>query len=190
MNLIKRVKTQEEKDKLIGEAKKLWDSIPGEISHLVAASEDDYLQGISNSIEVGRVPSIEPRPATAEETAELNGHLLMMRLYGDRADSDTTGIPAIDDLMAKKERNDLEKLLGPGKRAESALEITVREMVRKAIGNQSVPRRESDREGIVPRMARLAAQEDASSLLSKFLQGYVDGDEAAMRKVAASLATA
>src|SRR5216684_3113626 len=180
MNLIKRVKTQEEKDKLIGEAKKLWDSIPGEISHLVAASEDDYLQGISNSIEVGRVPSIEPRPATAEELARQNGTLMFMQLYGDRADSSDTGIAALDALTKANKEESLRKLLGPQRR-ESALEGMVRSIVVKAIGNQSAPRRQSEREGIIPRLAAAAAEEDASSLLSKFLQGYVNGDEAAMR---------
>ena len=187
MNLIKRVKTQEEKDKLIAEAKKLWDSIPGEISHLVAASEDDYLQGVSNLIEVEKVPFIEPRPATAAELAKQNGELMFSQMFGDRADDKYSSIPAFAEMQKAQEQRDLEKLLGPGRRAESALESIVRSIVVKAIENPSAPRRVL---GIVERMAIWSAGEDSDSDAAKFIRAYAANDTAAQREIARSLAAA
>src|SRR5712692_5230854 len=81
---IRKVKSQEEKDALIAEARREWDKL-GADSHLVAASEEDYLQSISNSIEVEKVPFVEPRPLTTAERTQQDGGLMLLRIMGDRS---------------------------------------------------------------------------------------------------------
>jgi len=152
---VKKVRTEAEKAALIAEAKKEWDRLDPAISHLVAPSEDYYLARVSAGIDVEREAFAPARELTAAELAKQNGELMFMQIFGDRADSHETGIPALDTLVAERERADFQKLLGPGQRAESALEGLIRSIVVKAIENPSVPRRASDRTelGIIPRAA-------------------------------------
>lgn len=189
MNLKKTVRTQAEKDALLAAARVEWDKL-GELQPMVARSEEEYLSKISDSIIIEREPFTPARELTTTETAELNGRLMFSQLYGDRAESSATGVAAIDDLVAEQERAALEKLIGPARRAESALESMVRSIVVKTIGNHSVPRRESEREGIIPRLAAAASEENANSPLARFLTSYVKGDRAGMKSVAKELAAA
>jgi len=185
----KAVKTEEEKRALIEQARVEWDKL-GPVSHLVASSEEDYLSKIADSIIVEKTTFTPARELTAAELAKQNGELMFMQIFGDRADSRETGIPALDALVAERERADFQKLLGPGQRAESSLEGLIRSIVVKAIENPSVPRRASDRTGlgIIPRAA--AASEGDNSDVARFLRAYVENDTATQRKIARSLATA
>ncbi len=183
--LLRRVKTQEEKDALLKQAKAEWDALDPAISHLVAASEQDYLSKIADSIIVEREPFTPARELTAER-AHQDGELMFMRLYGDRADSSDTGIAALDALTKANKEESLRKLLGPGQRAESELEGLIRSMVLKAIDNPSAPRRGVL--GIVERMATWSAGEDSDA--ARFVRAYVANDTAAQREIARSLAAA
>ena len=190
---IRKVKSQAEKDALMAEAKKVWDQL-GSVSHLVCSDEESYLTNVSNSIEVERESFTPARALTAEELVAQDGGLMFSRIYGDRADSGKFGCAAIDDLMAKRERDDLEKLLGPGRRAESALEITVRELVHKAMSNPSHVPSEHDRshiaiapQGVHPVMMAAATDDSPTA---KFVAAWINKDTAAMRQIARSLAEA
>src|SRR5258707_6811883 len=108
--LFKKVRTQAEKDELLRQARIEYENIPGELKHLVAASDEEFLGKLSESIIVDAPEFIPAREATQAEKDELTGRLLFSQIYGQRADSDLTGIPAIDDLMAKREREEFEKL--------------------------------------------------------------------------------
>jgi hypothetical protein len=187
---VKKVRTEAEKAALIAEAKKEWDRLDPSISHLVAPSEDHYLARVSAGIDVEREAFVPARELTAAELAKQNGELMFMQMFGDRADSRETGIPALDNLVAERERADFQKLLGPSQRAESALEGLIRSIVVKAIENPSVPRRASDRTGlgIIPRAA--AASEGDDSAVARFLRAYVSGDVTTQRQIARSLAAA
>ncbi len=185
MNLMKRVKTQEEKDKLIAEAKKLWDSIPGEVSHLVASSEEDYLSKIADSIIVERETFTAPRELTPAELAKQDGEIMFMRMYDGRIDHGT-GIAALDALTKANKEESLRKLLAPGQRAESELEGLIRSMVLKTIDNNpSAPRR-----GVLSLEERMLIWSEGDSDAIRFLRARIAGDLVTQREIARSLATA
>ena len=198
----KLVKSQAEKDRLILEAAREWDEL-GEQSYMVAASEEDYLARVADGIEVEREPFVPGRPLTAAEADEIDSSLLFQKIYDGRIDNHRTGIPALDDLADAKKRADIEKLLGPGRRAQNALDGMIEKAVTEAfakltkragtrsevVHGHSIPvRQPPERETIVTRLADRAEEENAASLLSKWLRGYVAGDEQAMRRVARELA--
>jgi hypothetical protein len=141
--LFKKVKTQAEKDALIRQARATYDAIPDEHKHIFAASDEDYLSCVADNIEVEMPVYSQPRELTASELTKQNGELINMHVFGDRCASGSTGIPAIDEMVEKRERQEFEKLVGPARRSETWLENLVREALNKA---QSVPRRESERE--------------------------------------------
>jgi hypothetical protein len=184
---VTKVKTQQEKDKLIAEAKARWDAIPGEHSHLIAESEDHYLAAVEASIEIER-PEIHPaRPLTSEELAKQNGQLMFSQIFGDRADSDATGCAALDDLSKANRDAAFQKLVGSGQRPESQLEKMIRAAIEKAM-DRNVPRRESERTAILPKMA--AETEGDNSNVARFIRAYVDNDEQTMRGIARELVAA
>ncbi len=196
--LIKRVKTEEQKNALLKAAREQWDSIPDEFKHLVAASDEDFLAKVAGTIEVGSPAFTPPRAANAEERASLTGELLFSQIYGDRADAYRqreagTGCAALDAAWAEKEREEFEKLIGaPARRQENAVQAMIRKALESVLSKRREIPSEHDRSqvGIVPRLAKAAADEDASSALSRFLSAYVAGNEQAMRSVARELVEA
>ena len=174
--LFRKVKSQAEKDELLRQARAEWDAIPGELKHLVASSDEDYIAKVADSIEVEPVKFVAPREASAAELAKQNGELLFEQMYGPRIDHGT-GIAALDELSKANQDAELRKLLGPADRGETWLE----EMVRKAINKvQSVPRRESEREGIHPAMSAMGRDD---SPVGRFVKAWIDRDTAAMREI-------
>lgn len=152
--LIKRVKTEKEKVALIAEAKKQWDALDPAISHLVAVSEEAFLAGAADRIEVEREPFVPARPPTAAETAELDGKLMFMQLYGDRADdrNHKTGCEGLDKVWEQHEAQELVKLFGPALRQKSEIQLAVDAAVADLLSKgRTVPRRESEREPLVIR---------------------------------------
>lgn len=188
----KKVRTQAEKDELLRQARIEYESIPPQFAHLVAASDEDYMAKVADTIEVEVPVYVQPRPLTAAEEAELNGRLVceQMRynvdLYGNIPDG------PLKDFARAQDEAELQKFLAPTRRAESFLESLVRQAFEKVAGNQSVPRRESDREplAIIPKVAQLAAEQDSNSDVAKFLAAYIAKDEPRMRRVARELASA
>ncbi len=181
---IRKVKSQEEKDALLAAARVEWDKL-GEFNHLVASSEEVYLSKIADSIIVERTPFTSARELSADELAKQNGALMFSQIFGTRADDKYSSIPAFAEMQKAQERRDLEKLLGPARRAETWLETLVREAINKV---QSVPRRASERTGIIPRAA--AASQGDNSDVARFLRAYVENDTATQREIARSLAAA
>lgn len=190
--MVRKVATQKEKDRLLKEARETWDNVPDDLKHLVAASDEYYLSKISDNIIVEAPVFVEPRSLTAEERAEQNGQLLFQQIYGDRATdrNHETGCRAVDDLWKSRQESELAKLLGPAKREQSALESMVRSIVVKAMGNQSAPRGESDRMGlgILPKVVAATADDDSN--VARFLRAYVENDTETQRQIARSLAAA
>jgi hypothetical protein len=145
--LFKKVKTQAEKDALIREARATYDAVPNQHRHIFAASDEDYLSRVADHIEVEHPTFTPPRALTSAELAKQDGRLNCMRIFGDRADSDATGIPAIDQMVEKQKRDDLGKLLGPVPRPPSELDGIIEAALAKVLADgRRVPRRESERE--------------------------------------------
>jgi hypothetical protein len=157
-------------------------------------NDEELVASVRASMPIGP-PVVErpPRLSAAEEVAidqKIDSMVHRSRIFGDRFD-DTTGIPALDNFVAEKERGEFEKLVAPAVRERNSLEAMFNEAIEKAFGSfrkSSAPRRESDREGIVVRAANLADEEDGNSALAKFLRSYVNHDDAGMRRVARELA--
>ena len=190
--LIKKVRTQGEKDELLRLARAEWDAIPDQFKHLVAASDEEFLGKLSESIIVESPAFVPPREATAAEKAELTGSLLHLELYGDRASHDITGVPAIDDAWKAKEDADLQKLLGPAKRQQSALDALINKAVEDVLAKRGSVPSEHDRSrfAIMPALAARASEEAPGSDVAKFLAAYIAKDEPGMRAVVRQLVAA
>jgi hypothetical protein len=189
MDLFRKYSPQE-RDAALKAAREEWDKIPPELSHLVASDEQSFLDSVALAMETEPIHVPLARALTPAETAALDGRLTFAQIYGDRADRNLDNLPdgALKDALKEHERTELEKLLGPARRPESFLESLVREAFEKVVANRSVPIRESDREGIMPRLAARAEQEDANSALAMFLRSYLNHDDAGMRRIARELA--
>ena len=163
---------------------------------MFAPSEEELIGTIRASMPVAASVVERPRPLTADEAARVNNEIdarvNVARIFGDRADSGATGISALDTFVAEKERGELEKLLGPGQRSKNALQAMIDSAVEEAVStfrkSAVATRRETEREGIVPRMA--AASQGDNSDAAKFVRAFVAGDEEGMRRVARELASA
>jgi hypothetical protein len=148
MNLIRKVKSQAEKDELLKQAKREWDAIDPAISRLVAESEDHYLAAIAATIEVENIPFTPARELTAEELARQDGALMFSQIYGDRADNNVPDV--FKKMVAEQEAVAFQKLIAPGQRAKNTFEAMVEEAI-EALTKRSNIRRESDREPLVIR---------------------------------------
>jgi hypothetical protein len=179
------VKSQQEKDELLRLAKQEWDKLDPGISHLVAASEDDYLAGVSAGIEVEKEAFVPARELTRAERDKMDGELLFEQMYGPRIDHGT-GIAALDALAKANEDEALRKLLGPGEGAESSLEGLIRSIVVKVVENPSSGQRRS----VLSLEERMLRWSEGDSDVVRFLRARVAGDLATQRKIARSLAAA
>ncbi len=177
----KVVKSQKEKDELLRLARAEWEAIPGELKHLVAANDEEYLGKLSDSIIVERAPFTPPRPLTSEELARQNGELMHLQLYGDRASDRYDGLPdALREVVKAQDDEALAKLTAPAKRGETLLEQLVREAINKV---QSGPRRESGR-------TVLTLEERMAAWGEGFIRARIAGDLVRQREIARSLAAA
>ena len=180
----KVVKSQKEKDELLRLARAEWEAIPGELKHLVAANDEEYLGKLSDSIIVERAPFTPPRPLTSEELARQNGELMHLQLYGDRASDRYDGLPdALREVVKAQDDEALAKLTAPAKRGETLLEQLVREAIAKV---QSGPSRE--KRGVPSLEERLLIWSEGDSDAIRFLRARIAGDLAAQRKIAGVLA--
>ncbi len=186
---IRKVKTEAEKDALLLEAAKKWDDLD-ENSDLVSVSQEDFLAGIANSIIVEADP-IEPRALTPMQKADVDLELDLASLCGGTyVPRQYSNIEAFAGMEKAEERQNLQELLGPARRAESQLESLVRGIVQKTVGNRSVPMRESERPGIMPAIAARAAELDPGSDVAIVLAAFASGNLEGMRSIARSLAEA
>lgn len=183
----KKVRTQTEKDELLRQARAEWDRL-GELQmqDMVARSEAEFLGKLSDSIIVEKEPFVAPRELTAAEKAAMDGRLMFSQIYGDRADSSDTGIPALDDLAKANQEEAFRKLLGPAQRAESALEGLIRSVVVKVVENPSSARRHRNVLSLEERL--LAWAGESRSDVVRFLRARVAGDLTTQRQIARALA--
>ena len=145
--LFRKVKTQEEKTALVRLARAIYDAVPIEHQHLFASSDADFLSNAAENIEIAAPAYVQPRDLTASELAAQDGRLNCMKIFGERADDPYQGLPSALTEMAKaNDAAELAKLVAPARRAETFLEKTIREALAKGA---HVPRRESEREGLV-----------------------------------------
>jgi hypothetical protein len=189
MDLFRKVRTQEEKNALLKEAREEWEKVPPEFRHLVADSAEDYLEKVASCIEVEPQPFTPARPLTVAELAVFDGELMFSRIFGDRADSSATGISALDELAAEQEREAFEKLAGPARRSESLFQSLVRQALEKVLEKRTIPMRESERPGleIHPVMHEMAHDDSDAG---RFIRAWIANDTAGMREIAHSLAAA
>jgi len=186
----KRVKSQQEKDALIAEARREWDE--GELTHLVGDDQESFLANFGQAIIVEQEPFVEPRQLTKAERDALDSELLVEQIFGDRI-SKPTGIETFDRLD-EQEREAFRKSLAPAVRSQNTLEVMVESAISKAVATaltkRAGTRSESDRTGlgIMPRLA--AATEGNNSDAARFVRAYVENDEQTMRGIARSLAAA
>jgi hypothetical protein len=153
----KVVKTEEEKRSLVAAAKKEWDSISPAVTHLIAASEEDYLSGIADAIQIESQAFVPPRELTSAELGKQNGELVVMQVFGDRASDPYEGLPtALREMAKANDEAALAKLLGPSKHTESALDEMIRKAVESVVVKGSrVPVRESERPGLALAKGRI-----------------------------------
>jgi len=202
MDFLKKHYTPAELDAEIRAARQTWNECDPELTHLLGKTEQDYLDSVAANCPLAAPEIVAAPELTKAERDEMDSQLLFEQMYSDRI-SESTGVAALAELVAANERADLEKLLAPARRAQSALDGMIDRAVGEALekltkrtGSQSqvVPghsipvRRAPERETIVTRLAVRAEEENADSFLTKWLQGYVGGDEQAMRRVARELA--
>jgi hypothetical protein len=186
--------TLEERDQLVKAARDAFNAVPSTLQHLIADTDTDFIDLVESAIELEQPAVITP-PASmtpAEKTAQ-DADLRAREWFPEAFEKENLP-PAFRKLAEEEERAIREEFLRPARAARNTLagmvEDAVREAVAKLAKSASAPRPETDRPGIVPRMAAVAAQEDPNSPLTRFLTSYVRGDEAGMRQVARQLATA
>jgi hypothetical protein len=198
------VKTQDEKDELLRQARAEWDKL-GAHQHLIAESDEIYLRGVADMIEIEQ-PTCAPQPTTAMEKREIENKLRtavhLDRMYGGRMYDDGTAVSVLDKAWKEKQDRELAEFLAPARRAESALdkvieaaiEKAVHRMVEKASGSSvdraTIPTKPiPERESLVP-LLKAGIEENASSDAARFLSAFVRGDDATMRSICRSLAAA
>jgi len=165
-------------------AKQEWDEA-GEFAHLLGDDQENYLQKTADNIIVEAEP-IEPRALTPMEKAALDDQQGRLELFGGKyADKEYSAIPAIAEMEKAQERQNLQELLGPARRAELQVESMIRNAVEKAMSNRTIPMRESERAGIDPAMSAVARDD---SDLGCFVKAWIENDTAGMRAVARELA--
>jgi hypothetical protein len=151
MDFFKQYYSQEEIDAEIKARLAAYDRVPPELQHLICGDDSEIVAGIKAAMPLGPPVFTLAKPLTPTEEMRIDNEITsnahIMRIFGDRAASDATGIRAIDEMVEKQKRDDFEKLLGQGKRTASALD----EMIRKAVEDvlvkgSRVPARESERE--------------------------------------------
>jgi hypothetical protein len=203
MDLFKKVKSIEERDKLVNDALAQYNKVPAEHQHLICNDDSELVAVIETAVEIESPTVPTPRSLTAAEMAAQDGRLHFMRIFGDRADDDNVPDWFIR-IEEKENREWLEKLVGPQRMAENRLTAMFAEMVEKAVSEalakvRATPsihretiliRPQPMREGIMPKLAGVANEQSPGSDLARFLTAYVGGDEQAMRRVAHELAAA
>jgi hypothetical protein len=178
---------------LLRQARAEWEASPPEHQHLIADSDEAYLSKVADSIVVEQERFVAPRELTKVEQDKMDGELVFLRLFGDRASSDKTGNAALDGLVEQQEREAFEKLVAPVRRSESFLESLAREAFEKVLLEKRtyVPsEHDRSRFGIMPAVAARAVELDPTSNVSKFLMAYVEDDTATQRQIARELAAA
>ena len=193
----KVVKSQPEKDELLRQADAEWNQLC-EVSDLVSQSQEDYLAAVSDSIEIESPAFVAPRQLSKAEKDQLDVDIILSQMrYDAHPYDDLPG--ALRSVAEEKQRAELEELLGPAIRERNSLEAMFEKAVATALTKRagtrsevvrghSIPIRQTpERETILVKLADRAEEENAGSLLSKWLRGYVAGDEQAMRRVVGEL---
>lgn len=169
------------------------------VMKLALGGSDGYRQ----SLEARCAVKVEPpkiQPLTPAEAAEFrhktdtDAMLTTMRFtppgqeYADLP-------PAIAKFARERDELEQAQFLEPAKRQKSWLQQMIDDAVEKVLGKQAAPRRDAgvrvaragDRqwlELVATRAAEAAADDpddEAAQILSKFVNGYVNGDDVAMR---------
>ncbi len=191
---IQKVKTQGEKDRLVQEAAAQWDQA-GEFTHLLGDDQQAYLDGVANSIEVEGELYVAPRALTSAERNEQDTDLLLARMRYNVHPHENLP-PALRAMAEADDAAELQKMLAPAVRERNEVESIIRRAIEKALTKATGVQRETvsiptraapERQTIFVKLADRAQEEDADSLLGKWLRGYIDGDEPAMRRVARQL---
>jgi len=156
MNFFKQFYTQAEIDEEIRKALDLHNSLDP-LHGLIFGSDEDVIASVRAAMPLAPPAYVAPRALTpAEETRidqKIDSQMIVARVWGDRASSDATGIPALDAAWKAKEDDEFKKLIAPSILAKKVAENTIAGMIEKAIEGAvreaftkgSVPMRESER---------------------------------------------
>jgi hypothetical protein len=176
-----------EREEELRSARAAYDAVAPELQHMVADNDGDFLAKIDAGIQIEPLTLSEPRPLSASARQAQDCELLIEQWGYTDPYRDLP--PALRASAEARDRESLQKLLGPGQRAKNELEQMIGAAVEKAVRELAVmPRRETDREGIMPRLA--AATEGDDSEAARFVRAYVEGDKRTQRLIARELAAA
>jgi hypothetical protein len=193
-SFIKKVKTQSEKDELLRHARVEWQEA-GQMSFLIAPTEEDFLSAVADGIEVEGSQSqfVPPEPLSPERSGEFGREIeveaMLERVFGPKEE-----IPGwYAKTHAEDQRQLRDEFLASARRAESAIDALVEKAIKRVfqkvdgnlesstrvpLGVRPIP----ECQGIMP-LVRAAAEYNPSSDAARFLTAYVAGDEAGMRRV-------
>jgi hypothetical protein len=196
--IAKRKVTAAERITILADARKTWDS--SSHSHLLARSDEEYLQAIDNGLEVVDSETIAQQPMNAVEKAEfergLHHSIVMERLFGDRVADRSTGCAALDESWKPHQETELQEFLKPPRDAQNALDKMIEKAVEKVVWNlestSRVPlavRLIPERQALMP-MLRSGIAENPNSDATRFLAAFVAGDNDGMRAVVRQVVSA
>lgn len=197
----RKVRTQAEKTELLRQAREDWNKL-GAFQFLVAANDQEYLEKVSESIQVEEENFVAPAPLSGAAEADFSRRLaqdsIVDRVFANRRTDVNDLPPVLQKIADEQDSADLEELLAPARRQQRELDSMIEKALLRAMQKTSggslpasgiVPRPVPERAGILP-ILKSAVEFSENADLVKFLTAYAQGDEAAMRAVARELVAA
>jgi len=159
------------------EVRKAREESDGEVSDIFGLG--DELVDMIRTQPVSETPLAPARPMTKSEATEVEADLISFRLFDEPADPIAQLSEPFRKMAEEQQREDLEKLVGPARAAQTRQERLVsRELERQL------------RENVLVGKLPGRTPDTGSELLLRFLKSYGENDDAGMRQVVRQLVAA